>query len=196
MAQLPPAGPHAAMLGSAQRSPSQQPVRQDSALHTQRPLEQRCPGAHAASVPHRQAPPAPHESASIGSHATHVAPPIPHVLVDRARHSAPSQQPAGHDRESQTHRPTRHRWPAGQVGPSPQAHPPATSQWSARIMSQGTQRLPSTPQLAWLAGLQVAPEQHPSGHVLALQPLQTPPSHASPVGQALHSSPPLPHALA
>lgn len=124
----PPGAPQLTTLLGRHTSPSQQPDGQESASQTQPALVQRWPSTHAVSSPQRHAPPAPQESALIGSHATHVAPPIPQVSLVRTRHSTPSQQPEGHDIASQMQSPATQRWPPGHVGPSPHAQPPAASQ--------------------------------------------------------------------
>ena len=68
-------------------------------------------------------------------------------------------------------------------------------QRSARSMSQGMQATPPRPHESMPIGLQVEPEQHPSGQVVALHPEQTPSSQVSPASHSLQPSPPVPHAV-
>jgi len=51
---------------------------------------------------------------------------------------------------------------------------PAAEQLSVRTASQPTQLTPLLPQVAKEGVLQVAPEQHPFGQLIELQPLQVP----------------------
>jgi hypothetical protein len=67
----------------------------------------------------------------------------------------------------------------------PDEHP------SARAASHAEQAWPPEPQVVALCGLQVVPEQHPSGHT---HPLHAPAVQVSPCGHALHACPALPHA--
>jgi hypothetical protein len=77
--------------------------------------------------------------------------------------------------------------------PPPQVHAPAAEQPSAVTRSQPTQAALPVPQVAIAGGLHVAPEQHPPGQVVGLQPLQRPPSHVSPAGHTSQAPPPTPH---
>jgi hypothetical protein len=93
---------------------------------------------------------------------------------------------------SQAQAPLEQRWPAAQAAWVPQAQVPAAEQLSARTVSQPTQLTPLLPQVAKEGGLQVAPEQHPFGQLIELQPLQAPLLQLWPAGQTSQLPPPVP----
>jgi len=66
---------------------------------------------------------------------------------------------------------------------------------SARATSHDTQAAPFVPQATSVGMLHLEPEQHPSGHDVAVQLLQTPLAQAPFPPQSWHSAPPLPHAV-
>ena len=77
--------------------PKQHPFAQDVALHVQEPLTHCWPVAHAAPVPHAQAPAALQPSASAGLHEVHALPPTPHVESEGGvSHVLPLQHPVRH----------------------------------------------------------------------------------------------------
>jgi hypothetical protein len=194
--QAPPAGPHVLVDTGSHASPSQQPDVHDDASHTQRPDAQRWPGRHAAWAPQVHVPAAEHASLTMGSHATQLAPAMPHAPSARRRQVAPSQQPDGHDVSSQTQRPSMHRCPATQAGPSPHAHAPFRSQPSLLVGEHRPHTLPAAAHAITDRGRQLEPEQHPPGHVVASHPEHAPPAHVSPAGQCAHARPALPHSVA
>ncbi len=140
------------------------------------PATQRWPVAHAAPAPQAQAPAVVQLSAVAGSHVMHRAPLAPQRASDReVLQEMPSQQPDGHDVALQTHLPAEQRWPTAHAAPVPHEQVPPAAQPSARVASQPTQTAPPLPHVASDGALQVAPEQHPDGQLVALQPLQRPP---------------------
>ena len=174
-----PGGAHAVVDSVVQTFPVQHPAGHDVASHTQAPPEQCNPAAQGAPFPHWHDPPAEHVSERTLSHATHVAPDAPQLPSERVLHVAPSQQPSGHEVESQTHCPARQRWPVEQAAAPPQLHDPEVHP-SARA-SHAMQAPPAVPHVVVDATLHVSPEQQPSGHT---QPLHTPPLHCSVAPQA------------
>ena len=95
---------------------------------------------------------------------------------------------------SQTQLPATHRFPVPHAGCVPQLQVPAAEQLSARAMSHDTQAAPFVPQATSEGMLQFGPEQHPSGHEVAVQLLQTPLAQAPFPPQSWQAAPPLPHA--
>ena len=77
----PPSMPHWVADGAVQVVPLQHPVRQLVALHSQVPLTHCWPGAHAALVPQRQAPPTQVDEV-VGLQVVHARPPAPHAEAD------------------------------------------------------------------------------------------------------------------
>lgn len=175
-----PGAAHAAVESVVHTFPLQHPVGHDVASQTQAPPEQCSPAAHGAPVPHWQVPLAEHVSARTESHVTHVAPAAPQLPSARVLHVVPSQQPSGHDVESQTHCPARQRWPVAHVAPPPHVQAPAVHP-SAALASHALHAPAAVPHVVTVALLHVSPEQQPSGHT---QPLQTPPLHCSVAPQA------------
>jgi len=146
-------------------------------------------------VPHMHVPEATSQvSALVAGHATQATPPIPHVAADRTWHAPPEQQPFGHETASQMQLPPTQRLPVPHAGWVPQLQVPAAEQLSARAMSHDTQAAPFVPQATSDGMLQFGPEQHPSGHDVAVQLLQTPLAQAPFPPQSWHKAPPLPHA--
>jgi len=175
--------------------PEQQPE-QDVASHTQLPATQCWPSAHAAPVPHWHVPLTEHESAVSPSHGLHAAPAVPHAARVRGRHASfRSQQPSGHDAAVHWHVPPTHCWPAEHIPPAPHWHAPPAEQLSARSGSQAWHAPRSGPQVPSDRVLHVLPVQQPFVQ-LAAQPLQMPFVHVSAAGQAMHSEPAAPHAVA
>jgi hypothetical protein len=108
-----PAMPHEVGLGLLLQLLllSQQPLAHEVASHTHAPPTQCWPTAHGAPVPHAQVPPA-QVSERTESHATHaepVAPLTPHWPTVATWQTPLTQQPLGHDVESQTQLPPEHR---------------------------------------------------------------------------------------
>ena len=111
------------------------------------------------------------------------------AVSERARQVDPAQQPLGHEVASQTQLPPRHRWPAPQAGPAPQAHEPAAVQLSAVDGLQVVQAPPPVPQRASVAETQVVPSQQPLGHEVGSQTQapatqRRPAPHTGPLPQA------------
>jgi hypothetical protein len=131
-------------------------------------------------------------SASAASQEIQAAPGAPQRVSCRETQVAPSQQPVGHEVALQTQWPALHFCPAAQAGAAPQTQAPVAEQPSARVASHPTQTAPPLPQVASEGGLQVAPEQHPVGQLVALQPLQRPPVQVWPAGQVWQAPPPPP----
>jgi len=187
--QMPPAVPHCISERGRHTLPSQQPFGQLAASHAQTPDSHVWPLEHAGPAPHWHAPSAEQLSARIGLHATHVAPERPHVASSRVVHALPMQQPPGHERSSQTHRPARQRWPVLHALSVPHRHSPFVQE-SAFDMSHAVQAAPAAPHEASEGGRHVLPEQQPVAQ-LAAQPPQVPPVHAPP-SQASHARPAAP----
>jgi hypothetical protein len=129
-------------------------------------------------------------SARTVSQATHVAPAVPQVPNARVLHVAPSQQPSGHDVESQTHCPARQRWPVVHAALPPHVQAPAVHP-SAALVLHAVHAPAAVPHVVTDAEWHVSPEQQPSGHT---QPLHTPPLHCSVAPQGAQALPPLPQA--
>jgi hypothetical protein len=103
--QLAPAGPHAEVDDGWHWLLAQQPEH-DVESHTQPLAVQCCPVAQAAAPPQWHAPLDVQLSASVESHALHMAPGAPHTLVlSVLLQVVPLQQPLGHEVMSQTHVP-------------------------------------------------------------------------------------------
>ncbi len=163
--------------------PLQQPLGQLVPSQMQTPLAQRCPGPHAALVPHWQVPLPEQLSAFCGSHATQVAPAAPHVASPRARHSVPSQQPDGHEVASHTQMPLTQRWPGPHGGPSPHWQAPPWHR-SAALELQLWHEAPPAPQSLGDGVTHAFCLQQPEGHDNASQ-THAPPLHRWPEAHAL-----------
>ena len=149
----PPPVPHAPSEGVLHVSPEQQPLGHVAVHPLQAPLLQ----------------------VSTPAQAWQADPPLPQApaLVPVSQ-AAPLQQPVGHDVPSQTQVPPRHRWPALQAAPVPQAQAPVPSHWSDATGSQRVQVFPAGAHAVAESGVHVAPAQHPPGHEVASQ-VHTPP---------------------
>jgi hypothetical protein len=191
-----PPVPHADGVGGMVQVPAllQQPLGQDVASHTQLPLTQRWPAAHAGALPQEQAPALEQLSVLVGSHARHADPPAPHALTERPLHVGPEQQPVAHVIEQPLHVPLLHVSPVGQLmhaePPLPQA-PGTLPVWQVPVLSQHPlgHEVPSHTQ---------APLRHrcPVGQAGFDPHLHLPPTHISAVSaaQAMHAPPPVPQA--
>lgn len=106
------------------------------------------------------------------------------------------QQPAHPEVVSHTQVPALHRSPAAQATPAPQVQVPLAEQVSA-VSPQFMHAAPDTPQVAAVRPRQLAPLQHPV-HPDAPSHTHAPlvDSHRCPVTQAVHATPPFPHAPA
>jgi hypothetical protein len=154
----------------------QQPFGQLVASHTHAPLTHAWPAAHAAPVPHTQAPLA--QVSAVVPQATHAAPETPQLpAVIPGRQVLPLQHPVGQLVALQAQAPLTHARPAAQAAPVvPHTHLPL-AQVSA-VVPQATQVAPEAPQLpVVLPGRQVLPLQQPVGQLVALQ-TQAPLTHA------------------
>jgi hypothetical protein len=144
--------------------------------------------------PQTQSPAGEHASAVPSAvQSTHEMPDIPHELIDFARQTLPSQQPLGQLVASQTHVPETQRWPVPHGGSVPHAHSPFVQR--SAPSSHALHASPPPPHAVSLGITHVAPEQQPSGHVVASQLVHAPPSHVLPPMQALQRPPPVPHAI-
>jgi hypothetical protein len=108
-----PAMPHAVASGLVSQwlLLSQHPLAHEVASHTHDPPTQCWPEPQGAPAPHAQLPPA-HVSARTASQATQaepVAPFTPHWPTEATWQAPLTQQPLGHDVESQTQPPPEHR---------------------------------------------------------------------------------------
>jgi hypothetical protein len=212
---LPPLPQAAVAVPSSHTFPLQQPFGHVAdvqlAFVTQRPAEQACPPPQLEQVP----PALPHADVEVPSSHTlplqqpvghvvalqldavtqrpeeqlcpppqlvHEPPPLPHADVEvPSSHTLPLQQPLGHvdaeQLELATHRPALHTWP----------------------LPHSTHCAPPVPHDVTLGDVSQSPNlQQPVGQVLALH--VEPPTHwlseqRRPSAQALHASPPDPHAL-
>lgn len=191
LAHAPPAVPHCA-ADDRHWSCSQQPDAQLVASHRHAPARQRCPAAQAAPVPQAHAPDAEQLSDFVASHARHMAPDAAQVPTPGGLHVVPLQHPDGQLAASHTHIPFSHRWPVPHAALPPQRHLPEPLHVSARCGSQATHAAPFFPHAITLGVAHALPEQHPLGHVVALQPPpQTPAEHVPP-SQLWHWAPPTP----
>lgn len=149
---------------------------------------------HGARIPQAQLPAAVQLSERPSAvQSVHARPFEPHVAGARARQTLPEQHPSGHEVASHAHAPPTQCWPGAQAAPPPQVHAPR-AQPSAPT-PHVTHELPVAPHAIAVGGeVQVEPEQHPPGHVDALQLAHTPDAHV-PEAQLVHAAPPVPHAL-
>jgi len=195
--QVSPSKPHAANDGGSMHTPlAQQPFGHDASLQVHVPPSHTVPAPQGGLVPHMHVPVAASQvSALVAGQATQLTPAMPHVLDDGAWHPLAEQQPFGHERPSQTQLPPAQRLPVPQAGWVPQLQVPAAEQLSARAGSHDTQAAPFVPQATSEGMLQFEPEQHPKGHEVAVQLLQTPLMHAPVLPQSWHAAPPLPQAV-
>jgi hypothetical protein len=170
--QAAPPVPHAPVEGAVlQALLAQHPEAQEVASQTHAPPTQCWPAAHAAPLPHAQLPPLLHESARTASHATQavpVAPAVPHCESDCAWHTPPTQQPSGHDEESQTQPLPVQCCPAAQAAPVPHLQVPPVQE-SDSCASQATHEAPPVPHVPVPDVVQVVPLQHPVGQDIASQ---------------------------
>ncbi len=130
-AQLPSVPQWSARIGSqtAQRAPSTPQLVVARGLHTE--PEQQPSGQLVAS----QLPQTPPLHASPAAQALQVSPPVPQAPpLSPGWQMSPSQQPSGHDVESQVQAPSMHRWPASQAGPPP--HPSVHTEGPAPAAEQ------------------------------------------------------------
>ena len=116
------------------------------------------------------------------SHERHVAPAVPQLGNVSALHTPPAQHPVGQDAALQTHAPAEHTRPAPHADPEPHLHTPPV-QLSAVAALHATHAPPPDPHAPSEDELHVSPEQQPAPQI-AVQPLQAPLSHVSPVLQA------------
>jgi hypothetical protein len=191
-----PPVPHADWVGGVVHTPVllQQPFEQDVASHTQLPLSQCCPGAHAGPFPQEHAPALEQLSVLIGSQARHADPPTPQAVTDWPLHVGPEQQPVAQFIAHPLHVPLLQVCPEGQLWhiepPLPQAIVPFPA-WQVPVVSQHPvgHEVPSHTQ---------APLRHrwPDGQAAFDPHMHLPPTHESAVSaaHAMHAPPPAPHA--
>lgn len=163
----------------------QQPAGHELALQTQLPPEHVWPAAQAAPVPQRQTPEV--QVLVEPEHGPQAAPAVPQVealWLPKGMHWPALQQPLGHEVESQTHAPPRHRCPGAQAAPVPHWQVPAVAEQRSAVGPQLRQVAPPRPHWLWVVGVtQVVPLQQPLAHELALH-TQAPATHAWPAAQA------------
>jgi hypothetical protein len=82
----------------------------------------------------------------VAGHAAQAAPSTPQASSPGVWQAPPEQQPAGHERASQTQAPSTQLFPAPHAGCPPQVQTPAAEQASARDGSQATHAAPPAPQ--------------------------------------------------
>jgi hypothetical protein len=209
--------PHAPTLLPVWQVPlAQQPRGHETPSHWQEPFKQRCPAAHAAPVPHLQAPSV-HESAEPAAHAAHTWPAGAHALRDESMHvppDPPEQHPLGQDVASQTHTSLAQCCPVAQGAFNPHWQTPVAEHELDATASHITHVDPAAPHVAKLRWLHVGPSQQPSQSVGSHS--QCPPSqrcptpHAAPpphvhvpaeqvsvvaVSHGMHAAPAAPHSL-
>jgi hypothetical protein len=193
LVHAPPFAPQLPTACALQVVPEQHPVGHDVPSHTQLPCAQRWPAPQAGPAPQPQLPVAEQLSAVMTLHATHARPADPQLVSDGGvTQVVPLQQPLGHDVPSQTQAPATQRWPVPHIGPPPHEQLPPLVQRSALLASQPTQVVAPMPQVVSEGWLQVAPEQHPLGQLVALQPLHRPAVQVCPAGQRSQTLPPAP----
>jgi hypothetical protein len=165
----PPVPQEVGLVPGRQAVPEQQPEGQEVESQMQAPLAQRCPSPQAAAEPQRHSPAAVQVSALAASQARQALPPVPQAATEALLQAPPEQQPLGQLAASQTQAPPSQRWPAAQPGQLPQRHWPADEQPSLVAISQVTQVPPRVPQEEAERAVHFAPEQQPSGQLVASQ---------------------------
>lgn len=140
--------------------PLQHPEGQDDESHTHVPLEHRWPGAHAAPLPHRQAPPV--QAFAVAVQPTQVAPLVPQsAVVGGETQVLPLQHPEGQLVESQMQLPLEHRWPGPHALPPPQRQLPPEHE--SAVGPQLVHVVPLAPHAAaWFPATHELPLQHPA----------------------------------
>ena len=169
-----PANPHLDREAVMHLFAAQQPAGHDMSSHWQAPARQRWPAEQGGPAPQAQSPESAQLSAMVASQTAQLAPAAPQWAGERVTQAPASQQPFGHDTASQAHFPPTHLCPTAQLAPVPQEQAPVAEQPSALVLSQPTHTTPPRPQALTDGALQLAPEQHPFGQVVLLQPLQRP----------------------
>jgi hypothetical protein len=188
---LPPV-PQADSEGVAQVLPLQQLLGHELASQMQAPPEQRAPSPQGGDPPHMQSPPV-QTLVEFPSHGWQAVPAVPHCCVlSLVMQVLPTQHPE-QDWSLHTQEPEEHAWPAPQAELLPHWQVPFEVQPSARSGSHATQAPPAVPHVLRPAWWHDGPEQHPEAHVVALQPAQTPLTHAPASGHASHAPPATPH---
>jgi hypothetical protein len=120
LTQARPPPPQLGRDGRLQVVPEQQPFGQLVPSHTQAPLEQRWPAAHAALAPQAHVPVGEQLSARTASQPTQLTAPLPQVAKEGVLQVAPEQQPFGQLVELQPlHVPLLQLCPVGQTSQVP-----------------------------------------------------------------------------
>jgi hypothetical protein len=125
----------------------------------------------------------------VAMHCWHKMPPEPHAVLAVPVWHLPfmSQQPSGHERESQMHAPMLQRVPLSHCAPPLHWHtPPSALHESARFRSHAWHVAPAGPHAAALGGAEHSPPsgvQHPPVHSAGSH-THAPPSQRVPAGQA------------
>ncbi len=127
-------------------------------------------------------------------HTTQTVPPMPHsLLLVPDSHVVPEQQPA-HDVASQTHTPVTQRSPVEHI---PAVHTPPHPSPAPHALPVQLGVHPHTPGVPPPPHVSGAPHVFPAQHACSLPPQVPHPAvpQATPLGDAEHTAPPLPHAL-
>lgn len=186
----PPLPQAAALCPAVERQvlPLQQPFGHELALQTQVPPEQVWPAPQAGPAPQRQTPEL--QVLVDPEQGPHAAPPVPQLealWLPKATHTPALQQPLGHEVESHTQVPPRHRCPLAHAAPAPHWQVPRVAEQRSAVAPQLVQAAPVRPHWLWVVGLtQVVPLQQPLAHELELQ-THAPATHDWP---ALQAAPP------
>jgi hypothetical protein len=155
----------------------QQPFEQDEASHTQAPLLQRCPAAHARPVPQEHSP-AVLQLSAVGPQAEQLWPAGPHASRPGVVQVLPTQQPTRQVDAQPLHAPLMHVSVPGQTEQLPPRAPHAIG------VVPATHRFPSQHPLGHDAAVHEAPASEarppPLEPPAALPPAAEPPACADP----------------
>jgi hypothetical protein len=144
-------------------------------------------------APQRHAPAGEQLSARALLHTTHEAASVPQDVKPEFMHALFEQHPFGHDVELHTHAPLEQICPASHGGPDPHWQAPLVhrSDW---VGEHTVHAPPLVPHVEGACDSQVAPLQHPFGHV-ALHPVHTLLTQFWVDPHGLQSEPPPPQAV-
>jgi hypothetical protein len=182
---VPPPVPHATVSLMWQTLPTQQPVGQLVASHTQLFAEHRWPLAHEPFAPHAHWPAAEQLSAFVMSQLMHIWPAA--AQADAVRgvvQDVPAQQPASQLVALHAQFPDAHCCPAAHALLPPHAHWPLALQLSAVNASHAPHAVPAGAHAATDLTVHVVPEQHPASQLVASH-TQCPPEQRCPAPHAM-----------
>lgn len=154
----------------------------------QLPPEHSWPAAHFGPPLHVHCPDAEHPS-PLAPQAVHAAPFTPQVVAVCTSHVPFEQHPRGQEAASQTQAPETHACPGAHCLPPPHVQPPIVQ--PSAVMPQAVHAPPLVPHADAEGAAQVVPEQHPLGHVVALQLAHVPALQIR-LPQAWQAAPPVP----